>query len=41
VASVIRRSEKKTEDILREDQFGFRTGKGTRHATGMLRIVQE
>jgi hypothetical protein len=42
VASVIRRrSEKKIEDVLGEDQFGFREGKGTRDATGMLRIILE
>jgi hypothetical protein len=41
VASVIRRrrSEKKIEDVLGEDQFGFR--KGTRAAVGMLRIISE
>jgi hypothetical protein len=40
VARVIRRSsEKRTEDVLGEDQFGFR--KGTRDATGMLRIISE
>jgi hypothetical protein len=33
MASVIRRkSEKKIEDVLGEDQFGFRKGKGTRDA---------
>jgi hypothetical protein len=42
VISVIRRrSEKKIEDVLREDQFGFRKGKGTRDAMGMLRILLE
>jgi hypothetical protein len=42
VASVIRRrSEKKIEDILGEDQFGFRKGKGTRDAIGMLRLISE
>jgi hypothetical protein len=42
VASVIkRRSEKKIEDALGEDQFGFRKGKGTRDAIGMLRIISE
>jgi len=25
-----RRTEKKTEDVVGEDQFGFRRGKGTR-----------
>jgi hypothetical protein len=41
VASVIRRSEKKIEDVLGEDQFGFRKGKGSRDAIGMLRIISE
>jgi hypothetical protein len=36
VASVIRRSEKKIEDVLGEDQFGFRKGNGTRDLSGML-----
>jgi hypothetical protein len=35
-----RRIEKKIEDVLREDQFGFRRGKGTRDAIGMLRISE-
>jgi hypothetical protein len=35
------RFEKKSEDTLREDQFGFRKGNGTRDATGMLRIISE
>jgi hypothetical protein len=34
-----RRIEKKIEDVLGEDQFGFRRGKGTRDAVGMLRII--
>ena len=33
-----RRIEKKIEDVL-GDQFGFRRGKGTRDAIGMLRII--
>jgi hypothetical protein len=42
VTSVIRRRhEKKIEDILGEDQFGFKKGKGTRDAIGMLRIISE
>jgi hypothetical protein len=42
VVSVIRRrSEKKIEDVLGEDQFGFRKGRGTRAAVGMLRIISE
>jgi hypothetical protein len=36
-----RRIEKKIEDVLRENQFGFRRGKGTRDAIGMLRIISE
>jgi hypothetical protein len=36
-----RRIEKKIEDVLGEDQFGFRRGKGTRDAIGMLRIIPE
>ena len=36
-----RRLEKKVEDVLGEDQFGFRRGKGTRSAIGMLRIISE
>jgi hypothetical protein len=36
-----RRIEKKIEDVLREDQFEFRRGKGTRDAIGMLRIISE
>jgi len=41
VAKILRgRIEKKIEDVL-GDQFGFRRGKGTRDATGMLRIIPE
>ena len=36
-----RRFEKKIEDVLGEDQFGFRRGKGTRNAIGMMRIIAE
>jgi hypothetical protein len=36
-----RRIERKIEDVLREDQFGFRRGKGTKDAIGMLRIISE
>jgi len=35
-----RRFEKKIEDVD-GDQFSFRRGKGTREATGMLRIISE
>jgi len=36
-----RRIEKKIEEVLGEDHFGFRRGKGTRGAIGMLRIISE
>jgi hypothetical protein len=36
-----RRIEKKIEDVLGEDQFGFRRGKETRDAIGMMRIIAE
>jgi hypothetical protein len=36
-----RRIEKKIEDVLGEGEFGFRRGKGTRDAVGMLRIISE
>ena len=42
VAKILRRRiEKKIEDVLGADQFGFRRGKGTRDAIGMLRIISE
>ena len=42
VAKILRRRiEKKIEDVHGEDQFGFRRGKGTRDAIGMLRIISE
>jgi predicted DNA-binding protein len=42
VAKILRRRiEKKIEDVHGEDQFGFRREKGTRNATGMLRIISE
>jgi len=42
VAKILsRRIEKKIEDVLGEDRFGFRRGKGTRDAIGMLRIISE
>jgi len=33
-----RRIERKIEAVLGEDQFGFRRGKGTSDAIGMMRI---
>jgi hypothetical protein len=42
VAKILRRKiEKKVEDVLGEDQFGFRRGKETKDATEMLRIISE
>jgi len=42
VAKILRRRiEKKIEDGLGEVQCGFRRGKGTRDAIGMLRIISE
>jgi hypothetical protein len=35
------RIEKKIGDLLGQNQFGFRGGKGTRNAIGMLRIMSE
>jgi len=40
IAKILRRRiEKKIEDVLGEDQFGFRRGKRTRDAIAMLRII--
>jgi len=33
--------KKKIEGVLGEEQFGFRRGKGTRDAIGMMRIIAE
>ena len=42
IAKILRRRiERKIEDVLGEDQFGFRRGKGTRDAIGMMRIISE
>jgi len=42
VAKILRRRiEKKMEDVLGEDHFGFIRGKGTRDAIGMLRVISE
>jgi len=42
IAKILRRRiEKKIEDVLGENQFGFRRGKGTRDASVMLRIISE
>jgi len=34
-------TEKKIEDVLGEDQFGFRRGRGTRDRIAILRIISE
>ena len=42
IAKILRRRiERQIEDVLGEDQFGFRRGKGTRDAIGVLRIISE
>ena len=42
IAKIIRRRiERKIEDVLGEDQFGFRRRKGTRDAIGMIRVIAE
>jgi hypothetical protein len=42
VAIILRRRiEKKIEDVLGEDQFRLRRGKGTRYPVGMMRIISE
>ena len=42
IAKILRRRiERKIEDVLGEDQFGFRRGKGTKDAIGMIRIIVE
>jgi len=40
-ARILRRIERNVEDVLGEDQFGFRREKGTGDAIGMLRIISE
>jgi len=36
-----RRIERKIEDVLGGDHFGFRRGKGARDAIGIMRIIAE
>ena len=38
VVRILRRIERKSKDFLGEDQFEFRTRRGTRNAIGILRI---
>jgi hypothetical protein len=42
VAKILRkRIDRRIEEVLGEDQFGFRRGKGTKDVIGMLRIISE
>ena len=42
IAKILRRRiERKIEDVLGEDLFGFRRGEGTSDAVGMVRIIVE
>jgi len=42
IAKILRgRIENEIEGVLGEEQFGFRRGKGTRNAIGMMRIIAE
>jgi hypothetical protein len=42
IAKILRRRiGRKIEEVLGEDQFGFRRGKGTRDAIGMMRIIAD
>jgi len=42
IAKILRRRiERKIEDVLGEDQLGFRRRRGTRDAIGMMRIIAE
>ena len=36
-----KRLESKIEEVIEEDQLGFRKGKGTRDAIGLMRIISE
>jgi hypothetical protein len=40
-ARILRRTERKIEQVLGDDQFGFRRGNRTGDAIGMLRIISE
>ena len=42
IAKILRRRiERKIEDVLGEDRFGFRRGKGSRDTIGIIRIISE
>ena len=36
-----KRLERKIEEVIEEYQFGFRKGKGTSDAIGLMRIISE
>ena len=36
-----KRLESKIEEFIEKDQFGFRKGKGTRDANGLMRNISE
>ena len=40
-ANILKKDRKKNEEVLVEDQFGFRRGKENRNSVGMLRITSE
>ena len=42
IAKILRRRiERKIEDVIEEDKFGFRRGKGSTNAVGIMRIIAE
>jgi len=41
VARILRRTDRKVEDVFGANQFGFIRWKGTGGAVGMLRIISE
>jgi len=40
-ANILKKDRKINEEVLVEDQFGFRRGKENRNSVGMLRITSE
>jgi hypothetical protein len=40
-ANIPKKDRKKNEEVLVEDQFGFRRGKENRNSVGMMRITSE
>jgi hypothetical protein len=41
IASILKKDRKINEEVLVEDQFGFRRRKENRNSVGMLRITSE